>query len=499
LVSDVETPWRRPHFPIELLTSIEMTEADRLAGATIPSHRLMENAGAATARAALRLLGSGGPRHAVVLCGPGNNGGDGFVVARLVADTGCRVTIGLLGRRDGLKGDAAEAATRWDGDVVSLGEAPIETADLVVDALFGAGLARAVEGEAAEAITRVNRWSKACGGPVLAIDVPSGIDGTTGDIRGVAIRATDTITFFRLKPGHVLLPGRLHCGNVSLADIGIETNLLEQIAPKTSLNAPGLWAGAYPVPRLDGHKYARGHAVVVSGPIAQTGAARLCARGALRAGAGLVTVATPAEALVVHATALTAIMTRVVDDAAALAHLLDDARHNAVVLGPGLGIGPGTRALVAAALRPQPEATPPRAVVLDADALTSFADTPDQLFAAIAAGGHAVVLTPHDGEFARLFGRRLDLSDAKPARTRAAAALSGAIVILKGPDTVVATPDGRAAIAASESAVARDRWCGRRSGRARRGPSGPENACIRCLRGGGPGSMPRRRGCMDQD
>ena len=440
------------NFPIELLDPREMARADAITAETMPSIALMESAGAAVARTALQLLPGFGARRVTILCGPGNNGGDGYVVARLLADDGCDVEVAALGRSS-LKGDAATAAAGWRGPVVDLPSARLETTDLVIDALFGAGLGRDIDGAPAAAIARVNAWAEAGRGQVLAIDVPSGIDGASGVIRGCAITAHTTVTFFRLKPGHVLMPGRAHCGRLVLEDIGIAAKVLDEVAPATRLNVPALWLDALPRPGLAGHKYARGHALVVSGPIAQTGAARLSARGALRVGAGLVTVATPREALPIHAAALTAVMTRVADDAAELSEILADRRKNAVALGPGLGVGEGTRALVLAALAAPASApdAPPRSVVLDADALTSFADKPEALFQAIAASTMTVVLTPHDGEFARLFGDFVDKAAAKPERTRAAAKRSGAIVLLKGADTVVATPDGRAAIAASDA------------------------------------------------
>ena len=443
----------RAGFPTELLDPVDMARADALAGATIPSIALMERAGEAVARAAARLIRADARGRCLVLCGPGNNGGDGFVAARLLANAGYEVAVAAVVPREALKGDAAAAAARWTGPVSPLEAAKLEGCELVIDALFGAGLSRDIDGPSRVMIERLNAWSKATSTPVLAVDVPSGIDGASGAVRGIAVEASDTITFFRLKPGHILLPGRLKRGTLALADIGIEAAVLDEIAPMTHLNVPALWQAALPVPQLAGHKYARGHALVVSGPIAQTGAARLCARGALRAGAGLVTVATPRDALPIHAAALTAIMTRVADDADALRAILEDRRKNAVALGPGLGVGEGTRALVLAALEaPVAEQdAPPRAVVLDADALTSFADAPEQLFAAIGRSGITVVLTPHEGEFGRLFGRCVDPTAAKPARTRRAAAASGAIVVLKGPDTVVAAPDGHASIAASEA------------------------------------------------
>ncbi len=442
----------RAGFPIELLDPAEMARADALAARTMPSIALMERAGEAVARTAARLVRGDGRGRVLILCGPGNNGGDGYVAARLLADEGFAVDVAAM-TPEALKGDAAASAARWTGPVGLLADARPDDCDLVIDALFGAGLSRDIERAARAAIERLNSWSRSTCTPVLAIDMPSGVDGATGAVRGVAVEASDTITFFRLKPGHILLPGRIKCGTLALADIGIAAAVLDEIAPTTRLNAPALWMAALPVPRLDGHKYGRGHALVMSGPIAQTGAARLCARGALRAGAGLVTVATPTDALPIHAMALTAIMTKVADDAAGLRDILADRRKNAVVLGPGLGVGVGTRALVLATFEaPAPEDDgPPRAIVLDADALTSFAETPDALFAAITRADMTVVLTPHDGEFARLFGRAVDMSGAKPKRARDAAKASGAIVVLKGPDTVVAAPDGRAAIAASEA------------------------------------------------
>ena len=441
---------RQVGFPSALLEPAEMTRADTLASAVLPSTALMERAGEAVAKAVIRIAGEA--TRVQILCGPGNNGGDGFVAARLLANAGCHVKIASLVARDTLKADAAWASSLWTGAVTRPEDIDFDKVDVIVDALFGAGLSRDIDGQAKTLIERVNGWAKASGGPVLSVDMPSGVDGTSGAIRGIAVEATDSITFFRLKPGHVLMPGRVYCGALALADIGIAETVLVEIAPKTSLNAPALWMESYPRPTLAGHKYARGHAVVVSGPVAQTGAARLCARGALRAGAGLVTIATPADALAVHATALTAVMTRVADDAAGLAALLVDKRKNAVVLGPGLGVGETTRAKVLAVLRvAQTDSETPRAIVLDADALVSFSDDPTTLFDAIKSSGHAVVLTPHDGEFAKLFGPMFDISEPKPHRTREAAAVSGAVVVLKGPDTVVATPDGRASIAASDA------------------------------------------------
>lgn len=425
----------------ELLTTAEMTRADALTvAAGIPSLTLMENAGRAVALAAARMTTPGRP--IAVLCGPGNNGGDGFVAARLLDAMGYAVQVALLGERSALKGDAVVMATRWTGPVLPLSPTAIEGAALIVDALFGAGLTRPVGGTAAAVIAAVN----ASGVPVFAVDVPSGLDGTTGVPLGPVVQATRTITFFRRKPGHLLMPGRQLCGEVDVADIGIPVAMLAEIGPKAHANVPALWLHDLPLPRAASHKYTRGHAVVVSGPLHRTGAARLGARGALRAGAGLVTVASPTDAVTVNAAHLTAIMVAPFEGPRGLAEVLSDTRRNAVLIGPGAGVSIATRLLSQVVLEFE------AAAVLDADALTAFTLDQDddaepvvgQLFTQIKdKPGRPVVLTPHDGEFKRVFP---DLAGSKLNRTRAAAARSGAVVVLKGPDTVIAAPDGRAAI-----------------------------------------------------
>jgi hydroxyethylthiazole kinase-like uncharacterized protein yjeF len=426
----------------ELLTPDEMGECDRLTivGGTA-GMALMEKAGRAVADAVARHpLGT----RIVVVAGPGNNGGDGFVAARVLAERGYPVRVMLLGDVAALRGDAAEAARLWARPVEAATPGALAGAGVIVDALFGAGLNRAVEGAALAMIEAMN----ACGSAVVAVDLPSGINGASGAVMGAAVKARESVTFFRRRVGHVLLPGRTHAGTVSVADIGIADSVLERVRPTTFVNGPVLWGQVFPIPRLDGHKYSRGHAVVVSGDRSFTGAARLAARGALRAGAGLVTLASPREALAVNAAASLAVMTRAVDGPDELRALLADARFNAVALGPGLGVGANTRALVMAALDGD------RAVVLDADALTSFAEEPATLFAAISARVRPVVLTPHQGEFSRLF-REVSQGfekKSKLASAKVAANTSGAVVLLKGADTVVAAPDGRAAINENASA-----------------------------------------------
>jgi hydroxyethylthiazole kinase-like uncharacterized protein yjeF len=425
---------------MEVLTSAEMERADRLTvAAGTPGFALMLSAGQAVAAAAMDLVEEG---SILVVAGPGNNGGDGFVAAAELAAHGREVQVILLCDRDSLQGDAASAARGWKYPVLPFNPQAIGKPALIIDALFGAGLNRSVKGEALEMIKAIN----ANGAPVLAVDLPSGINGTTGSVMGIAVQAIETVTFFRRKPAHLLLPGRIHCGRVRVADIGIDARVLEEIAPKTFENIPSFWRGSLPIPQIDGHKYSRGHVVVVSGGLSATGAARLSARGALRAGAGLVTLASPRDALAVNASALMAIMVRGVDTATEFAEVLSDKRLNACVIGPGAGVGERTKDFVLTTLFAK------RAAVLDADALTSFADAPDHLFEAIKhAQDPQVVLTPHEGEFPRLFS---DMSNkhslrSKLERVRDAAERAGAVVLLKGPDTVVASPDCRATIAAN--------------------------------------------------
>ena len=346
----------------ELLTTAEMAEADRLAIAGgVPGITLMKNAGRAVADVACRAVEC---RRVVVVAGPGNNGGDGFVAARYLAERGYVVRVCFVGERTRLKGDAALAAEQWTGPVEEASPAKLAGCDLIIDALFGAGLDRDVDGLARTMIGAMNGE----GVPIIAVDLPSGINGTSGAVMGAAVNATRTVTFFRRKTGHLLLPGRLHCGPVEVSDIGISDNVLGTIKPQTFANGPQLWSASFPQPGLQGHKYTRGHTVVVSGGPSSTGAARLAARGALRAGAGLVTIASPREALAINAAASLAVMVRPVDGAAELRSFLADKRRNAIVLGPGGGVGAAMQEQVLAALASQ------AAVVLDADALTSFAD-----------------------------------------------------------------------------------------------------------------------------
>ncbi|HEY9279316.1 MAG TPA: NAD(P)H-hydrate epimerase, partial [Eoetvoesiella sp.] len=365
-----------------LLTPDEMSAADKAAIVSgVSGTALMEAAGVAVAEAVCRRWSR---RRTVILCGPGNNGGDGFVAARHLWQRGWPITVALLGSPEKLAADAAFHAALWEGPIQRFSAGVLNEAELVIDAVFGAGLSRAVDGVARETLELLQHSDL----PVCAIDVPSGLDGTTGDVLGFAAEADLTVTFFRKKPGHLLLPGRLLCGEVVLADIGISDSVLRKINPLTYENDPELWLAPYPWPETSGHKYQRGH-VVVAGGLAMTGASRLSALSAARAGAGLVTLAAPLSVWPVYAAALTSIMVQPLADDGSFAQLLADERKNTIVVGPGAGVNETTRGHVLAALATA------RGVVLDADAITSFADTPQALLAAIQG---PCVLTPHEGE-----------------------------------------------------------------------------------------------------
>ncbi len=422
-----ETAWNRH----AVLTCAEMRRAEELAAAQNGGdlYPLMQHAGAAVA-AIIREKWT--PRRTLVLCGPGNNGGDGYVCAEALRGAGWDVTVACLRDPAQLSGDARRAADEWRGPSVPLHDAPYEQSELIVDALFGTGLARAMEGTAKVAIEKM----AASRIPVVSIDLPSGVNADTGAVLGAASQAALTVTFFRKKPAHLLLPGAALCGEIVVADIGIGDEALESVKPQAAENAPALWRGDFPVPKAEGHKYARGHALIYGGAV-MTGAARLAARAAQRMGAGLVTLAAPPEAVPVYAGALESVIVRQAVHAQDFRALLDDAKRNAVLIGPGLGVGDTQAALVREAL------TSNKTAVLDADALTTFTQNPDNLIGSL---HPRCVLTPHEGEFARVFGSLSRDTGGKLDRVRRAAEAAGCVVLLKGADTVIAEPGGQAVI-----------------------------------------------------
>lgn len=421
-----------------LLTPAAMAAVDRSAiDSGIDGPGLMRRAGAAVAAAALAHFPD--MARAVVLCGPGNNGGDGHVVAELLAASG--VAVVRHGYPPKADTDAADAHARFPGDILPLAAYEPLSGDLVIDALFGAGLDRPVSQEVADVIARVEI---ACL-PVLAVDLPSGLSGLTGRPTGAVFRAARTVTFAALKPGHLLMPGRDLCGAVEIADIGIPARMIAS-SDRLWRNHERLYGHALPQLGRDAHKYTRGHLAVFSGPLISGGAARLAAAAGLSAGAGLVTLATPASAIMAQAAHLTAVMQRRIDTVGDLAEWLEDKRLSGFVIGPGFGDLEKCRAfvgLIAASDRP---------AVLDADALTAYAGDASGLGTSFA-GVCRLVITPHEGEFRRLFpDLAADEHVSKVDRARRAAVVVNGVVVLKGPDTVIAAPDGRAAINADASA-----------------------------------------------
>lgn len=391
----------------------------------------MDAAGAAAASLITRMMEK---RPVTILCGPGNNGGDGFVIARKLKEAGWTVRVGLLGDRTYLAGDAQLMSNLYDGSVEVLSPRLLEGAGLVVDALFGTGLSRPIEGAALDVINAANAYPA----PRIAIDIPSGVNADTGEILGAAVQASATITFISKKPGHLLFPGRAKSGSVHIADIGVKDEWVAGAHPKSFENHPMLWAPLWRRPGFSTHKYERGHAAIVSGGRYKTGAARLSAISALRVGAGLVTLLSPPEASAENAAQLTAVMLRECDGPNEIAGALADKRFTAALIGPGAGVGEATRNAVFSILGAQASA------VLDADAISSFADRRQELFEKLRTDD---VITPHAGEFARLFPALANAPRIDAAR--AAASEANAVLVLKGADTIIARSDGRVIINAN--------------------------------------------------
>ena len=417
-----------------LVSPVEMASVDRAAiSSGIDGYQLMEIAGAALAACVLKHYPHA--QNAVVLCGPGNNGGDGYVAARHLHAAGIPVSVHSLVDVAKLAGDAAKARDEWTGPISALNAMTLHEGSVVVDALFGGGLDRAIEGNAAATINAINL----AGVPVVAADLPSGISGRSGEIFGTALQADHTVTFVAPKPGHYLLPGADHCGVLHVIDIGIPGRFIEALQVTTWRNDPAIWRASLPHAQAGDHKYSHGHLGVFSGGFASTGAARLAALAGLKAGAGLVTILAPGSAVAANAAHLTAVMLRKIDDEAGLSILLDDERFSAFVLGPAFGVGERARSFTGQL------AGAKRGIVLDADGLTSFSGHIEHL---CSVGAETeLLMTPHQGEFTRLFPDLMkDSRLSKVDRAIRAAERTGAVVLYKGADTVVAAPDGRAVI-----------------------------------------------------
>ena len=315
----------------ELIAPSQMACADQITiDDGIPGIDLMDAAGREVANFALSEFPYA--KKVLIVCGTGNNGGDGLLAGHYFGKSKLQSDIYIQGNSDKISGDAALAFNKMDKRFILSGKPEFQDYDLIIDAIFGAGLDRDITGETASLVGEIN----ASNVPVLSVDLPSGIDGRTGAVRGVAVKATATVTFFRYKPGHLLLPGRIHCGLVQLSQIGIDKSVLKRVAVEAFENTPTLWCESYPTPSVDGHKYSRGHTLVISGPVTTTGAARLMAGAALRVGSGLVTVASPRDAVLVNAANLTSIMLCEADTPDEVSETLKDMRFNCVALGSGL-------------------------------------------------------------------------------------------------------------------------------------------------------------------
>lgn len=413
-----------------LLTVEQMGTADRMtiAGGT-PGIVLMERAGAGMARVIRRRYSV---RSVLAACGPGNNGGDGFITARILRDAGWPVRLALLGDVENLKGDAAIAAERWGDAIAPLSAQSLDGCALLVDAIFGAGLSKPLSGAVLDFAEAARNKVLSDDLVSVAADMPSGVDGDTGEVKGAAIPAAETVTFFRRKPGHLLMPGRDLAGRVHVVDIGIDPGVLDKIGPKQFANHPANWRNNLPSVVPTGHKYKRGHTLIYGGP-EMTGAARLAAAAARRLGSGLVSITAPQSSFAVYAADSAGTIILPSDDVASFQSHLSDTRKNCILVGPGAGVNQQTRDIAVKSLETE------RPVVLDADAISCFAGRLSELSRAISG---PVVLTPHDGEFARLFGDLTRDCTGKSDKALKAAEATGAVIVFKGPDTVIAEPNG---------------------------------------------------------
>lgn len=415
----------------ELLTTTQMYQADRLAiEGGVPGAILMEAAGRGVADRIKDYWETG---SCLVICGPGNNGGDGYVIARHLQEAGWKVILLSTCDPEALSGDAAVMRSRWEGPAQSIAKADPLKIDLVVDAAFGAGFSGAL----APDIVALFATIRTARIPVVAVDVPSGINGDTGSVDSGSLIAAMTVTFYRAKPGHYLYPARSFCGRLEVIDIGISEEYLEAVTPDIFTNAPEIWINDLQLLQPSDHKYSRGHLAVVGGGISSTGAARIAARCSLRAGAGATTLISPPSALTTYAAALEAVMVHACPDAEHFSKWIKKKRIGTILIGPGCGLSDRTIEFVVAALQSKAN------VILDADALTVFKDNPETLFELIRKKENGkCILTPHEAEFARLFafeGSKLD-------RARLAAVQSGAVILLKGADTIIASPQGQTII-----------------------------------------------------
>ena len=421
-----------------LLNPQEMAEADSLTikAGGLTGYQLMLNAGLAVVDTLLRQFPN--TANVAVLCGPGNNGGDGYVAASVLKRRGIAVTC-FTDYTPRPQSDAKTAADNFQGTTKPTADFKPEEFDLIIDALYGAGLDRPISGNDANLIASINDSNIA----VVAVDLPSGVSGLRGDVLGVAVKANLTVTFFRMKPGHLLYPGKALSGKVICADIGINNAVLNDIKPKVMVNIPFIWKDSFPTPDYNSHKYSRGHCAVFSGPSTSTGAARLAAHASARAGAGAVTLLSQSTALLVNAVQLTSVMLHIYDKVEDVIEFMHERKVKAAILGPGFADRMRARDIALELIITQSLG----ALVLDADGITAFTEISQRLFSSIERSTTQIILTPHEGEFKKLFpeiARNKFLSRLEKAQL--AAEQSHAVILYKGADSIIAAPDGRAAI-----------------------------------------------------
>jgi hydroxyethylthiazole kinase-like uncharacterized protein yjeF len=415
---------------LSVLSAAQMYRAEKLATETgVTTLELMENA---CRSVVAEITSRWSPRKTLVVCGPGQNGGDGLGIACLLRQRRWMVEVALAEPKQDFQGNAKVMAGRWGDGFVDLASIRVEDYVLVIDALYGIGLNKALKPSVCQFLQKLNKEKI----DVVAVDVPSGISADTGQVLGACPVANLTITFGRPKLGHFLLPGKAFCGRLIVADIGLRGTDFDAGQKTTMLNGPDLWLDRMPVPTANMHKYNRGHAVVVAGGAEESmGAGRLAAEAALRTGAGLVTLVVPGDAVEAYCSALPSLMVEGVEELNELDAFLVDDRKNVVLVGPGCGVNERTLLWASKVLSLS------KTVVLDADGLTCFSSAPQELFDLISSGA---VLTPHEGEFNRLFNQ--SSSADKVTRARLAAQISGAVVVFKGNDTVIAHPGGAVVI-----------------------------------------------------
>ena len=418
-----------------IFTSNEMMAADQLAIKNgISSQSLMHNAG----EAVLKNLPLDHNGIVLIICGPGNNGGDGYVVAGLLSNLGVTVEVVSLEFGKIPSKDNQFYKNKLDQLLFKKTPSDLSNYEYVVDALFGMGLSRNLSEEINDLINDINSADL----DVYSIDVPTGINSDTGEVHGTAFKSKKTVTFFNKKLCHYLLPGRQYCGEIVVEDIGISKNVIKKIMPKIKNNEPSLWIDQFPFPISSDHKYSRGMLVINTGPKYQTGAARLAGRSALRVGAGAVTMVCDEETAEILEPQISVELLSVIKEKNDFQKLLKDKRVSSVLVGPGNGVNDETKARTLMALAFVDNC------VIDADAITCFEDNPTELF--IDTYPHTI-LTPHEGEFKRLFGEDIASMNDKVLRCIEAAKLAGSIILLKGSDTVIASPDGNVVINSSEA------------------------------------------------